>query len=90
MGIERKIVLRSQYNGITVRRGSTDFLQWINTFLYFVKNNGELDAINQKWFKTPLVRCRRSDVGRGALPPPFDPLPIPPPQGGGTGGTSER
>ncbi|BAF90405.1 MULTISPECIES: transporter substrate-binding domain-containing protein [Azorhizobium] len=54
MGIERKIVLRSQYNGITVRRGSTDFLQWINTFLYFVKNNGELDAINQKWFKTPL------------------------------------
>lgn len=54
MGIERKIVLRSQYNGITVRRGSSDFLQWINTFLYFVKNNGELDAINQKWFKTPL------------------------------------
>ncbi|MDE1569698.1 transporter substrate-binding domain-containing protein [Aquabacter sediminis] len=54
MGIERKLVLRSQYNGITVRRGSTDFLQWINTFLYFVKNNGELDAINQKWFKTPL------------------------------------
>ncbi len=54
MGIERKIVLRSQYNGITVRRGSTDFLQWVNTFLYFIKNNGELDAINQKWFKTPL------------------------------------
>ncbi|QTL05265.1 transporter substrate-binding domain-containing protein [Aquabacter sp. L1I39] len=54
MGIERKLVLRSQYNGITVRRGSTEFLQWINTFLYFVKNNGELDAINQKWFKTPL------------------------------------
>lgn len=54
MGIERKITLRSQYNGITVRRGSTDFLQWINTFLYFVKNNGELDAINQKWFKVPL------------------------------------
>ncbi|MEP9367725.1 transporter substrate-binding domain-containing protein [Xanthobacter sp. VNH20] len=54
MGIERKITLRSQYNGITVRRGSADFLQWINTFLYFVKNNGELDAINQKWFKTPL------------------------------------
>lgn len=54
MGIEKKITLRSQYNGITVRRGSTDFLQWINTFLYFVKNNGELDAINQKWFKVPL------------------------------------
>ncbi|GGF77630.1 ABC transporter substrate-binding protein [Azorhizobium oxalatiphilum] len=55
MGIERKVTLRSQYNGITVRRGSTDFLQWTNTFLYFIKNNGELDAINQKWFKTPLA-----------------------------------
>lgn len=54
MEIEPKLVLRSQYNGITVRRGSTDFLQWINTFLYFVKNNGELDAINRKWFKAPL------------------------------------
>lgn len=54
MGVERKVLLRSQFNGITVRRGATDFLQWINTFLFFVKNNGELDAINQKWFKTPL------------------------------------
>ncbi len=54
LGLEKKITLRSQYNGITVRRGSQDFLQWINTFLYFVKNNGELDAINQKWFKTAL------------------------------------
>ena len=54
LGLERKIVLRSQYNGITVRRGANDLLQWLNTFLYFVRNNGELDAINQKWFKTEL------------------------------------
>lgn len=54
LGLEPKIVLRSQYNGITVRRNAHDLLQWINTFLYFIKNNGELDAINQKWFKTPL------------------------------------
>jgi polar amino acid transport system substrate-binding protein len=54
MEIEKKLVLRSQYQGITVRRGSSDLLQWINTFLYFIKNNGELDAINKKWFNEPL------------------------------------
>ena len=53
-GIEPKIILRSQYNGITVRRGSYELLQWLNTFIYFVKNNGELDTIKKRWFKAPL------------------------------------
>ncbi|HXP96484.1 MAG TPA: transporter substrate-binding domain-containing protein [Telmatospirillum sp.] len=53
-GIEKKIALRSQYQGITLRRGSDDLRQWVNTFLFFIKNNGELDAINQKWFHEPL------------------------------------
>ncbi len=53
-GIEKKLALRSQYQGITLRRGSDDLRQWVNTFLFFIKNNGELDAINQKWFKEPL------------------------------------
>ncbi|MTJ80907.1 MAG: transporter substrate-binding domain-containing protein [Telmatospirillum sp.] len=53
-GIEKKLALRSQYQGITLRRGSDDLRQWVNTFLFFIKNNGELDAINQKWFHEPL------------------------------------
>ena len=28
--------------------------QLINTFLYYTKNNGELDALHQKWFAKPL------------------------------------
>ncbi|MDR3436963.1 transporter substrate-binding domain-containing protein [Telmatospirillum sp.] len=53
-GLEKKLALRSQYQGITLRRGSDDLRQWVNTFLFFIKNNGELDAINQKWFHEPL------------------------------------
>jgi polar amino acid transport system substrate-binding protein len=26
----------------------------VNTFVYFVKVNGELNAIHEKWFKKPL------------------------------------
>jgi polar amino acid transport system substrate-binding protein len=53
-GYETKFVLRHQPNGITLRRGQTDLLQWVNTFIYFIKNNGELDAIHQKWLNAPL------------------------------------
>jgi polar amino acid transport system substrate-binding protein len=51
---EPKFVLRHQPNGITVRRNQTDLHQWINTFIYFIKNNSELDAIHRKWFDAPL------------------------------------
>ena len=36
------------------RRGQFDLLQWVNTFIFFVKNNGELDAVCRKWLDTPL------------------------------------
>ena len=29
-------------------------LQWLNTFVYAIKNNGELDAISRKWRELPL------------------------------------
>ena len=32
----------------------TDLLQWLNTFVYTIKNNGELDAISRKWRELPL------------------------------------
>ena len=51
---EPKFALRHQPNGITLRRGSTDLHQWVNTFIYFIKNNGELDAIHRRWFNAPL------------------------------------
>jgi polar amino acid transport system substrate-binding protein len=51
---ESKFVLRHQPNGITVRRQQADLHQWVNTFIYFIKNNGELDAIHRKWFDAPL------------------------------------
>ena len=51
---ESKMVLRHQPMGVTLRRGQADLLQWTNTFIYFIKNNGELDAICRKWLGTPL------------------------------------
>jgi polar amino acid transport system substrate-binding protein len=51
---EVKLVLRELHFGIGVRRGQTDLLQWLNTMLYSVKNNGELDAISCKWRELPL------------------------------------
>jgi polar amino acid transport system substrate-binding protein len=51
---EVKIVLRELHFGIGVRRGQTDLLQWLNTFIYTIKNNGELEAISRKWRELPL------------------------------------
>ena len=53
-GIERKFVLLQQPNGITMRKDQWNLHQWVNTFVYFVKNNGELNAIHEKWFHKPL------------------------------------
>jgi polar amino acid transport system substrate-binding protein len=51
---EVKIVLRPLHFGIGIRRGQIDLLQWLNTFVYTIKNNGELDAISRKWRQLPL------------------------------------
>ena len=52
--IEKKFILLRQPNGITMRANQFNLHQWVNTFVYFVKNNGELDALHRKWFKAPL------------------------------------
>lgn len=52
--LEKKLVLSRQFQGITLRRNQIELLQWINTWLYFVKNNGELNEINRKWFGEDL------------------------------------
>ncbi len=35
-----------------VRRGDHDFLNWLNNFLYQVKNDGTYDRIYERWFKS--------------------------------------
>jgi polar amino acid transport system substrate-binding protein len=52
--IERKFVLLQQPNGITMRKDQYNLHQWVNTFVYFTKNDGELNALYEKWFKKPL------------------------------------
>ncbi|MFI4994252.1 MAG: hypothetical protein ACHQAQ_00520 [Hyphomicrobiales bacterium] len=37
-----------------VRRGRTDLLEWLNTFVCTVKNEGALEAISRKWREAPL------------------------------------
>lgn len=51
---EAKITFRKQYNGVALRRTDNDLRRWIDTFLLFTKENGELSAIHEKWFGTPL------------------------------------
>jgi polar amino acid transport system substrate-binding protein len=51
---ESKLLLRHQPNGMALRRGQMDLLQWVNTFIYYVKNNGELDGLYRKWLDGPL------------------------------------
>jgi polar amino acid transport system substrate-binding protein len=46
---ESKITLVENHFGIGMRRGQDDLRQWLNTFIYAIKTNGELDAISQKW-----------------------------------------
>ena len=52
--IEKKFVLLRQPNGMTMRANQFNLHRWVNTFIYFVKNNGELDGLHRKWFGTPL------------------------------------
>jgi polar amino acid transport system substrate-binding protein len=53
-GLGRQFVLLQQPNGITMRKDQWNLRQWINTFLYYTKNNGELSALHEKWFGKPL------------------------------------
>lgn len=52
--VDKKFVLLRQPNGITMRADQFNLLRWVNTFVYFTKNNGELDGLWQKWFHEPL------------------------------------
>lgn len=46
---EKKLSLGWQHLAIGLRRGNTDLLRWVNTFVYHTRNNGELAAIFKKY-----------------------------------------
>lgn len=46
----------NDFQSIAVRKGSYELLQWLNTTLSYVKNNGELDAIAVKWVGRPMPK----------------------------------
>jgi polar amino acid transport system substrate-binding protein len=45
---ENKITLSRAHFGIGVRRDAPELLQWLNTFIYTIKTNGQLNAISEE------------------------------------------
>ena len=54
LNIEPKITLREQANGMAFRKTDTVLKEYANKFIAEIENNGELSAINQRWFGIPL------------------------------------
>lgn len=53
---EQKFPLRAAHFGIGTRKNAAELNQWLNTFIYEIKNNGELDGISRKWRQgAPLI-----------------------------------
>jgi polar amino acid transport system substrate-binding protein len=52
LNIGEAFILLRQPNGITMRKDQFNLLRWVNTFVYYTKNNGQLAEIWTKWFKT--------------------------------------
>jgi polar amino acid transport system substrate-binding protein len=51
---ETKYTLRAFHQGVGIRRGQADLLQWLNTTIYFMKNNGEIAALRRKYMDQEL------------------------------------
>ncbi|MES2260026.1 MAG: transporter substrate-binding domain-containing protein [Pseudomonadota bacterium] len=47
--IELKFGFALQPNSMALRKDQFELHQWLNNFIYYVKQNGELDAIARKW-----------------------------------------
>ncbi|MBO1074890.1 transporter substrate-binding domain-containing protein [Roseomonas marmotae] len=52
--IEPKFTLRAQANGMAFRKQDAALRDWCNSFIAELVQNGELDRIHQRWFKTPM------------------------------------
>lgn len=51
---EGKFVLRRSFYAAAVRRDEPGLLHWVNTFIWFHRNDGSLGRIYQKWIGSPL------------------------------------
>lgn len=51
---ELKFNFGMQPNSMTVKKGNNDLHQWLNNVIYFIKQNGELNAVSEKWVGVPL------------------------------------
>lgn len=51
---DQKVQLSEQVQGIAVKKGSTEILEFVNTFIDKVKDDGELNKIHEKWLNAPL------------------------------------
>lgn len=51
---DAKFPLRQQSQGIAVRKGSAEFLAYINAFLNKTKEGGQLNTIHEEWLQSPL------------------------------------
>ena len=51
---ETKYTLRAFHQGVGIRKGQVDLLQWLNTTIYVMKNTGELDALRRKYMNQEL------------------------------------
>ena len=47
--LEIKLAIRDNPLTVGVRRGQQDLLNWINTFIFYMKYSGELEAIHKKY-----------------------------------------
>jgi polar amino acid transport system substrate-binding protein len=52
--IELKFAFSVQPNSMAVRKDQYDLHRWLNNFIYYAKQNGELNAIALKWTGFPL------------------------------------
>ncbi|MBI1775488.1 MAG: transporter substrate-binding domain-containing protein [Proteobacteria bacterium] len=50
--LEIKFVVAEAAMGIGLRRGDADLLRWLNTEIYLLWANKEIQALQQKWMKT--------------------------------------
>jgi polar amino acid transport system substrate-binding protein len=51
---EAKFMFGMQPNSMALRKDALELHQWLNNVIYFIKQNGELNAISEKWVGGPL------------------------------------
>jgi polar amino acid transport system substrate-binding protein len=56
LGIEPKITLKEQANGMAFRKSDTALADFANKFIAQIEKSGELSKINEKWFGVPLTK----------------------------------